>query len=151
MAKVEASRVVWNWRNPPTAAVPPPAAMRRRGVRQGLVGAAVATGVYLLWSPTVGVIGWGLAGTAAALAVLSPGGAYAALERGLGRAARVVGRGLTWLLLTPIYLLFFTPFRLLLRRRARDRLARRFPGGLPSYWVTREAERLPPERYRRLY
>jgi len=68
------------------------------------------------------------------LAVFSPGGAYRALSAWIDRFAALVGRALAWILLAPVFFLFFVPFRLLLRRGPADTLARGFDRTRPSYW-----------------
>jgi hypothetical protein len=63
--------------------------------------------------------------------------AFAAIERFFLRFAAVVGVVLTWLLLVPVFLLFFTPARLILAWRGKDPLHRRCPTDQPTYWTDR--------------
>lgn len=53
------------------------------------------------------------------------------------RAGLLVGRALTFLLLTPVYGLVFVPFGWLFRRGRRDVIGRRFLPSAPTYWTTR--------------
>jgi len=58
---------------------------------------------------------------------------------------------MTVVLLTPIFYLFFMPFRFLFRLGARDRLMRKFPGGVDTYWVQRPEESSSSDSYRRQF
>ena len=57
------------------------------------------------------------------------------LSRFGARAAHLFGRALAFVLLAPIFFLVLTPFGLLARRGARDRLARRFERSAGAYWI----------------
>jgi hypothetical protein len=57
------------------------------------------------------------------------------MARAIGRR---IGRALTWLLLVPLFYLFFLPFGLLFRRGRRDRLKRYFDREATTYWETLE-------------
>ena len=80
---------------------------------------------------------------------LSPNGAYAAIQRVVNAVAHAVGVALTFILMTPIFFLFFVPFRALGRRGRRDRLQRAFPHPeAPTFWIER-AQQPTPETSRR--
>jgi hypothetical protein len=49
----------------------------------------------------------------------------------------LVGTAVAWLLLAPVFYLFFLPFRVLARRGKNDRLQRRFVPDAKSYWTKR--------------
>jgi hypothetical protein len=57
-----------------------------------------------------------------------------------------VGVALTWLLLAPFYLTFFSLARLVLALTGKDPLRREFPSPDASLWIPREPS--PPEGYR---
>ena len=66
-------------------------------------------------------------------------GVYATIERGIDALARRTGIALGWVLLVPVFYLFFLPFGLVMRRGRRDRMQRRFETEAISYWESREA------------
>ncbi len=66
--------------------------------------------------------------------LLSPTGLYAALQRLFAATGRAAGRITTWLVMVPLFYLFFLPFGRLLRRGRRDRLKRSFDRAAGSYW-----------------
>jgi hypothetical protein len=107
---------------------------RVKGAVQGIAGALVGALVYRFWSHAIGTVA--LAGSSIVFlaAVLSPGHAFVFIEKLLARLAWVVGSLLTWILLTAVYLLIFTPIALARRLRGRDPMARAFLPGAPSYW-----------------
>jgi hypothetical protein len=107
---------------------------RVKGAAQAIAGAVVAALVYRFWSHRIGTVA--LAGSSIVFlaAVLSPGRAFVFIEKSLGRLARLVGWSLTWILLTAVYLLIFTPIALIRRLRGRDPMARTFLPEAPSYW-----------------
>ena len=145
----EAAAAIWDWRGEraPAPLAPSTARLRLEGLVRSLVGAAIGTAVFFLWHRNVAYVVWASAALTLLAAMASPTGAYAALGRGLAAFGRAVGRVLTVVLLTPVFLLFFLPFRLLLRGGRRDRLERWFDRELPSYWKRRDE----PERTKASY
>lgn len=138
--KAEAALAIWNWRDPQPPGPPPTPAgrVRVRGSLQAAIVAAIA--VLLLWLGlrTVGLVMLGAAAIVLLAALASPRGLYAILD-GMTRAiGRRIGRALTWLLLVPLFYLFFLPFGLLFRRGRRDRLKRSFDKDATTYWETLE-------------
>lgn len=134
----EAARAIWDPRGDGTGGRRPDLrAVRRRGVVRGLIGAAVGAVLFLLGREVLAAVAWALSGTVLILALASPGGLYAALERGLGLLAHWVGRLLSVVLLAPLFAVFFTLFGRLLRGGRRDRLERWLDPGTPTYWKGR--------------
>lgn len=135
----EAAELIWKWRE---EAVAPTSRSysreRRRGALQAAAGAVV--GGLLLWGGWTkpGSIVLGIAGLILLSSQLSPGGLYAMIERFTGAIARRLGTALTWLLMVPLFYVFFLPFGLLFRRGKRDRLKRFYERESPSYWELRE-------------
>jgi hypothetical protein len=112
--------------------------VRVRGSVQAAIVAAIALLLLWLGLRTVALVMLGAAAILLLAALASPRGLYAVLD-GLARAiGRRIGRALTWLLLVPVFYLFFLPFGLLFRRGRRDRLKRYFDSEAPSYWETLE-------------
>jgi hypothetical protein len=107
--------------------------------------------MFLAWSRTLGAIVWTIAALTLAEALLSPQRAYTAIQRAVGLLATAVGVGMTWLLLTPLYYLFFFPFGILFRRGRRDRLERWFEPHSPTYWKRRRIESLSAADYERQF
>lgn len=152
----EAAAVVWDWRGvggeggaaaPASLGRPLAARLRREGLVRALVAGVAGAAVFFLWHRGAAYVVWTIAGLTLLAALASPTGAYAALGRGLAAFGRAVGRVLAVVLLTPLYFLFFVPFRALLRSGRRDRLERWFDRGAGTYWRRRS----DPERTRESY
>lgn len=149
----EASAAVWDWRGErsPVAAEDPAARHRRHGVIQALVGALIGTLVFFFWHPWIAYLAWSLSAVTLAAALLSPQRAYAAIGRGVAAFSRGVGRVLGYVLLVPLFFLFFTLFGRLFRRGRRDRLERFFEPGAASYWKRRRDGRRTLADYERQF
>lgn len=144
----EAALVAWPWQA--QSAVINPAirvsALRREGVLRGAIGLIIGTALYF-WKPPLAYVAWSLSGVVLFAALVSPGGFYAAIGRGLARFGEWVGRFLAVVLLTPVFFLFFLPFGRLTRWGKRDKLERWFDRAAPSYWHRRN----DPPRDRAFY
>lgn len=138
------SRVVWQ-RDPGTAPRP------SRGLRSfGLVQTPVLVVVgavlrYGFGHVFIATVLWVLAAITLLLALFAP--RWLAPGRALAqRLGALVGRGLTVLLLTPIFYLLFGGVGLVLRWLGRDPLALRIDPAASSYWVPRTRV-APPREY----
>lgn len=132
----EAAAAIWSWRDdgaPKRRA----AKLRRGALLRALIGAIAGGVIFWLERPIAAYVVWSVGAFVLFLALVSPLGGYAALERAVTFAGRLVGRALTWLLLAPVFYLFFAPFGLLFRRGARDPMKRRFEAR-ESYWKERD-------------
>lgn len=137
----EAAALTWNWQAKPSDRESKRATVRRKqGALQSLVGYAAAGGLTYVGHPTLAMVAGGIATMILLLALLSPLGAYAALERGLTTFGRGVGLVVGWLALMPVFVLFFMPFGLLFRRGAKDPMKRQFDAAMTSYWREREPD-----------
>jgi hypothetical protein len=132
----KASAAIWRWRaeEPEPAVGPSAASVRVRGSLQGLAGAAFGLASYLFWSKTVAIVAFTAAGVVLFCALASPHGLYSILRRLFEATGRVVGRAMTWIVMVPIFYLFFLPFGKLMRRGRRDRLHRYFDAEAETYW-----------------
>jgi hypothetical protein len=132
----KASAVIWRWRSeePEAEAAPSATSQRVRGTLQALVGAAFGLASGLFWSKTVAIVAFTAAGVVLFCALVSPNGLYALLHRLFEATGRVVGRAMTWIVMVPIFYLFFLPFGKLLRRGRRDRLRRYYEPDAATYW-----------------
>lgn len=135
-----AQDVAW----PTASATPAPragdatAAARRSGVLRGAVG-LLAGGIFFAFGhATLAAVAGGIGGLTVVLALASPLGAYAAVDRLFGAFGALTGRVVTVLVMLPIFGLFFVPFGLLFRRGARDPMLRSIESATPSYWRTRD-------------
>jgi hypothetical protein len=121
------------WR--PDRSPPPAPPFARRALIQPLLGVALGAAMFFFFHWRVlGSVCAGLSAVVLATLLLSPRRGYPLIQRvfhGLGLA---VGTVLNVVLLGAVYLVFFVPFGLLLRRGRRDRLQRRFRAPTPSYW-----------------
>jgi len=114
--------------------------------------------VCLLWS---GILAWrgrmapvpwllGASPVLLLLAALAPA-ALRPLHRVWLPAAGALARGITWVLLTAVFYLVFTPYGMILRARGKDPLERRFEPDRDSYWIPRRDEGFDPERLKKQY
>lgn len=140
----EAAAAIWDWRRP----LDDPRAASRLARRRGFVRASVAlalAGIGLTFGHSTVfrlACGAGAVGLATLVAaVVSPLGALRRLESALALAGSWVGRAVTWLVMTPIFYLVFTPFGLLTRRGARDPLHRALDRTAATYWTRRDPDR----------
>jgi len=132
----KASAAIWRWRAevPESKMGPSAASVRVRGSLQALAGAAFGLACHLFWSKTVAIVAFTVAGVVLFCALVSPNGLYALLRRLFDATGRVVGRAMTWIVMVPIFYLFFLPFGKLMRRGRRDRLHRYFDAEAETYW-----------------
>lgn len=127
---------VWPWRRE-TADDRSQAARsaRRRGAVQAAVAFVVAA-LLLLWKPILAAVVAAIALAVLLLALASPLGGFARLERGVERFAHAVGLAVTWLLMPLLFYLVFLPVGLVLRR-GRLRFTGNPDRALPTYWQRR--------------
>jgi len=140
-------QAVWNWRQG-RAAVPPPRLLAR--VLILAVGLAVAA--LLAWCfahETTAIVVASLAVAIFLISLILPK-LYARLEAALFYLSHLVGLGLSWLFLTPIFYLCFTVGRLTQILSRRDPMKRRLIPDTASYWQDKPLDS-DPERYRRQY
>ena len=134
----EASAAIWPW--PDRAAELRDRAKRARrtaALRAAIAGTAAGV-FFAVGRPVIAGIIAALGGLTLSLALTSPLRAYAGLERGIQVISEAVGRGLSWLLLAPVYFLVMTPLGLFTRRGSRDPLSRRFEAERDTYWRPRK-------------
>ena len=112
--------------------------------------AAVATLMTLVWHK----IWLGLAIYSMSAVVIISGFLIPPLFRALERAGqwlgRMVGTGITWLMLVPFFYLCFAPARLVLALMGKDPMHRRFERTRSSYWVDHKPP-TTPQPYTRQY
>lgn len=132
----KASAAIWRWRaSEPEAATPAPGPrIRLRGSLQALAGAGFGLGLWLFGARGIATVAFALAALVLVSALASPTGLYTALQRFFDASGRVIGRAMTWIVMLPIFYLFFLPFGKLLRRGRRDRLHRSFDAEAKTYW-----------------
>jgi hypothetical protein len=135
VANPKASAVIWRWRETEAEAPGPSAAsVRVRGSLQALAGYAVAVAIHLFWSQTVAIVAFALTTVVLFCALVSPHGLYSLVRRLFDATGRVVGHAMTWIVMIPIFYLFFLPFGMLLRRGRNDRLRRYYESEAETYW-----------------
>jgi hypothetical protein len=150
----EAEAVIWDWtpaadaRDDPTAEA---GRKRRQGVVQALVTAGAGAILVFLGLRLPAFLAFGVAAVLGASALVAPLSLYAAIEHALLALGRRTGTLLGWVLLVPVFYLFFAPFGRLLRRGRRDRLQRRFEPDAPSYWEPHRGMRVASDSRRRQY
>ncbi len=136
----EAAEVIWRWQN--TDDTPRRIRSARRGALiRFVVASAVGAVFFVLHRPIAACVAGGIGSLGLLLALASPLGAYAALDRAVVRASKLVGTLFTWLLLAPVFYLFFMPFGLLFRRGSRDPMKRALDRSASTYWKRRDEDR----------
>ncbi len=143
----DAAAAIWRWQDGAMM----DAARRVRAARRGalirfVVASSAGALFFLLHRPIAAAAAGALGVLGLALAIASPLGAYAALERAVATLGRLIGTLLTWLLLAPVFYLFFTPFGLLFRRGRRDPMKRALEPDAKTYWQRRDDDRPNLER-----
>ena len=138
----EASALIWNRGElkAPGAAPPSAGRLRTRGVLQAAVGLTAGTLLWLYGPRVMAYVVLGIASLVMLSALLSPAGAFMALERMFGALGRPLGRATTWILLVPLFYLFFYPFGRLFRRGRRDLLRRYRDPETTTYWEPHEGK-----------
>jgi len=124
---------------------------RSRGVVQAGIGSAIGALLFMLGARVPAWVAWVISGCILGAALLSPGRAYAAIGRLGVRLGEVVGLAMTWILLAPLFYLFFAPFGLLLRRGRRDLLERRVAREASSAWKPKSPAPEGPAAYERQF
>lgn len=131
-------------------ATPTKQELRTFGLTLG--GVCVAWAGILYWRDEGGAAKWllGAAPVLAALALTVPV-ALRPIHFVWMPVARGIARGLTWLLLTLVFVLVFTPYGLVARMFKKDPLERKIDRARESYWHRRDDGPFDPERTRKQY
>lgn len=131
----EAARVIWTRQKPDARTTQSTAGEARiGGTIRALISATFGLVVFLFWSQLIGTIVLSLSAIILFSALVSPTGLYRGLQGLFATLGNFTGRVLTWLMLVPLFYLFFLPFGLLMRRGRRDALKRYFEPERDSYW-----------------
>jgi hypothetical protein len=149
-----AAAVTWQWQSlalDRSGAAAARVRARRSGTLRAVVGLAAAGAAALLGHPVlaVGIAAVTLGGLT--IAWLWPVTVHAVVERWLGALGRGLGRALAWLLLTPLFVVFFWGFGRWMRRGRRDALQRWLDPNAPSYYRPRAPRPPGLDSYRRQF
>jgi hypothetical protein len=137
----EAAALMWQWRdNGKAADVDRATQLRKKGVLQGAIGLAVAGVFFALGFQIMTIIVASIASITLLTALVSPLGAYAAIEGALAKFALWVGGIVAWIVLMPVFIGFFVPFGLIFRRGPKDPMKRIFVPEAATYWRERQAD-----------
>ncbi len=150
----EAAAVVWDWRGGRAEEVPEaesPARNRLLGTFQGLGAGVLGLLIHRFWSTTIATVVFCVAGVVLFSALVSPTGLYVGVQGLFRTLGRWTGTALTWILLVPVFYLFFLPFGALLRRGRRDRLKRYYERDAESYWEPHEGPTAASDSCERQY
>jgi Saxitoxin biosynthesis operon protein SxtJ len=115
-------------------------------------------GVCLLWAAVLfwrgesGGARWFLgAAPVLALAALAAPGTLRPVHRVWMPVTRAVARGLTWVMLTVVFLVVFTPYGVVSRLLGRDPLEQKIDRRRASYWIRRHDGPFDPDRLTKQY
>jgi hypothetical protein len=140
---------MWRWRDPAPSVASGPS--RSHGLVRSAIGLTAAGVLYAIGWRTVAMVAAGIALATGLLAFASPDRGYRMLASGLDRFARAVGVVLTWLVMVPIFFLWFLPFGVLFRRGRADPMKRAWDRAAASYWQPRADDMTAPARHERPY
>ncbi len=131
-------QATWNWQSGADAIPSGPAdGLRRSALIQSMVMGLIAAILFFgLHHILLARVIWALAGVVLILGLVFPP-AYRPNQAFGHWLGRMVGKGLTYLLLVPFFFLFFTPVALILRLQGRDPLHRKFRDPKWTYWLAR--------------
>lgn len=135
-----AASAIWPWREEAARANARRRVLQRGGLLRGFVGLAAATVLFFVGRYVAATVVVSISALTSLLALVSPTKGYAALSATVDMVGRWVGTLFTWVLLVPVFLLFFVPFGLIARRGVNDRLQRRIDRTRASYWLRRESQ-----------
>ncbi len=119
---------------------------RKRGLTRSAMSLVAGAGLTYIGWKFAGAFAMALGALTLVAVLASPLGAYGRLERAGAEIARLVSAAMTWLVMTSVYLLFFTPFGRATRHGKRDPLQRGFDPQAPSYWIDRPPTKRDYER-----
>jgi len=108
--------------------------LRATGLAQALAIAVAAFGLHTIGYRSAATVAWTISSVVLAAALVSPAGIYLGLRRLAVKLGEWTGMALAWLLLAPVFFLFFAPFGWLRRRGRNDRLRRQLEPDAASYW-----------------
>lgn len=146
----QASRVIWDWREKRTGQ-PGVGSRRNRihGFIQALIALAVGSCFFIYHHPIPGFIVVSIGGFVLAASQFSPMGLYLRIQGFGARLGQLAGTATAYLLLIPVYWLFFTPFHLCFRRGAKNKMRAALDRDAQTYWLDREPA--DPEQYQRQF
>ncbi len=129
----ETTTVVWDWRKADEEKKPSPPSKTKYVIQLAAM-AALAALFYFVWHKDImAYIICGIGALLCAGLLFSP-----TILRGFDRAGHWlvlgVGTGVTWLLLMPVFYIFFTIGHLMQKLTGKDPLQRKRDAALPSYW-----------------
>ena len=139
------AQVTWPWRDPIAAssATGRSGGHKRRAVIQTVIMVAVATFMTIvLHKIWLGLAIYCLSAVVIISGFLIPP-LFHALERAGQWLGRMVGIGITWLMLLPLFYLCFAPARLVMGLMGKDPMQRHFEPDSGSYWVDHKPSTLP--------
>lgn len=133
--RAEAADAIWVDRHS-ARAEPVASAARNRivGVLQALATATLGSLLFVFWSQIAGSVALCVGAVILISALTSPTGLYVGVQRLFAAFGYQTKRALTWLLLVPLFYLFFVPFGALMRRGRRDRMKRYLEPDAETYW-----------------
>ena len=144
------TEVVWKWEKAGAESAPAAAPSKTRYWIQFAVMAAVGALIYFwLRHPVGAYVVWGLAALLLS-GILFSDRVLHGFERVAAFLAHVIGTGLTWLLLTPLFYLVFWPGRLVQKLAGKDPMRRKLDPAAPSYWSDYQKLDIQ-DRYQRQY
>ncbi|MDR0994087.1 MAG: hypothetical protein LBN38_05950 [Verrucomicrobiota bacterium] len=137
----ETSEVIWNWKKADEVSAASPPSKTKYGVQLAVM-VAIGALFYFGWHKEVmAYVVWGIGALLLFGLLLSP-----AVLRGFDRAGGwlvwAVGTSVTWLLLTPVFYLFFTLGHLWQKMSGKDPLHRKWDVKAATYWNDHDTRNL---------
>jgi len=125
--------------------------VRRSALIKGVVGGCIGLLFFFFWSRTIAYVAFGFSGAITLAGLLSPGTAYAAVDRVFELLGEGLGKVFSLLVFVPVFYLVFAPFGMLMRTGKRDRMEPKLDRSAASYWKERPPAEDTLEGYKRQF
>jgi hypothetical protein len=133
------SAVVWRWQDPVDTSHPQH--NRKSHIIKGLIGLCIGFGfasfLYFKQHHVIAPIVIATISSIIGICALFIPAAFARIDSFFNKAGHVVGQGLAYVLLVPLFFLFFVPAHIIMSIMGKDKLKLKYPSAEPTFWEPR--------------